>query len=174
MKAGDLEVRQAREDDLPQLKTFRCSTGEPWENLVEEQIRGPLAARYLSSPAAFDGRLLVGFDRGGHLLVVGAHRIEPTLVPDVGYVEVIAVALDVRGTLVEMPRGEELSLGHFMLATIFRQMVRLGRHSRTFRSRGPPQRAQLGPPAPCRLDVTHELPDPHDSQLVQRWGELGQ
>jgi hypothetical protein len=172
VKAGDLEVRQAREDDLPQLRTFRCSTGEPWENLVEEQIRQPLAARYMSSPAAFDGRLLLGFDRAGHLLVVGAHRIEPTFVPDVGYVEVVAVALDARGTLVEMPRGEELSLGHFMLATIFRQMVRLGRHRRTFARVDHRNTRSLS--LLHRAGLTHELPDPHDSQLVQRWGELGQ
>jgi len=45
VKPGELDVRQAREDDRPQLMTFHCSTGEPWENLVEEQIRRPLAAR---------------------------------------------------------------------------------------------------------------------------------
>ena len=92
--------------------------------------------------------------------------------PDVGYVEVIAVALDVRGTLVEMPRGEELSLGHFMLATIFRQMVRLGRHSRTFARVDHRNARSLS--LLHRAGLTHELPDPHDSQLVQRWGELGQ
>jgi hypothetical protein len=170
VRPGELEVRQAREPDRRALQAFRCSTGEPWEELVEQQIRGPLPARYLSSPPRFDGRLLLGLRADGEVLVVGAHRIEPAFLPDVGYVEVIAVALDARGTLVEMPAGEQLSLGHFMLATIFAQMVRLGRHRRTFArvdSRNTRSLALLN-----RAGLIEERPDRHDPQLLQRWGEL--
>ena len=42
--------------------------------------------------------MLIGAGPDGQILVVGAHHIEPTLVPDVGYTEVIAVASDARGT----------------------------------------------------------------------------
>src|SRR3954462_4856365 len=107
------------------LEGFRCSTGEPWEDAVEEQISGPLAGRYLATPPYFDGRLLLGFNPDGALLVLGAHHIEPTLVPDVGYTEIVAVDLGARGTLVSGPDHAPVSLGHFMLLTIFRQMRRL-------------------------------------------------
>jgi len=58
--------------------------------------------------------------------------VEPTLAPDVGYTEVVAVALAARGTLVSLPGGRQISLGEFMLRVIFRQMRELGRHPRTF------------------------------------------
>jgi hypothetical protein len=106
--------------------------GTRWCRRRERQIRGPLASRYLSTPPYFDGRMLVGLDGRGELLLVGAHHIEPSLSPDVGYTEVVAVALGARGTLVELPNTEPISLGHFMMLTIFKQMQRLGRHQRTF------------------------------------------
>ncbi len=170
MRSEDLEVRLARESDRVQLRTFRCSTGEPWEELVEAQIRGPLPSRYLSAPPAFDGRLLIGFGTSGDLLVIGGHRIEPTFVQDVGYIEAVAVARGARGTRVEMPDGEDMSLGYFILATILRQMVRLGRHRRAFARvdrRNSPSLALLS-----RAGLTDERPDPRDDSLVQRWGEL--
>lgn len=170
MKPGELEVCQARESDRARLKGFRCSAGELWEDLVEQQIQGALPTRYLSSPPRFDGRLLFGSDVAGELLVIGAHRIEPTFLEDVGYVEVVAVALNARGTLVQMSEGDEISLGHFMMATIFRQMVRLGRHKRTFARvdrRNTRSLALLS-----RSGLTDERPDPHDALLIQRWGEL--
>ncbi len=115
--------------------------------------------------------MLLGFDRAGTLLVVGAHHVEPSMVPDVGYTEVIAVAREARGTLVALPEGERISLGHFMLLVIFRQMRRLGRHPRTFvrvdrrntRSLALLDRAGLG----------EERPDQRPD-LVQRWGERPQ
>jgi hypothetical protein len=55
--------------------------------------------------------MLIGAGRDGEVLVIGAHHIEPTLVPDIGYTEVIAVASNARGTLVGLPRGREISLG---------------------------------------------------------------
>ena len=93
MKAADLHIRGLRPGDREALGRFTCSTGEPWEDLVEEQIHGPLPLRYLDTPSYFDGRMLLGFGPAGDLLVVGAHHIEPLMVPDVGYTEVIAVAL---------------------------------------------------------------------------------
>lgn len=132
MKAADLHIRGLRPDDRELLGRFTCSTGEPWEDVVEEQIRGALPLRYLDTPPYFDGRMLLGFAPASELLVVGAHHIEPSMAPDVGYTEVIAVARDVRGVLVDLPEGEQVSLGHFMLLVIFRQMRRLGRHARTF------------------------------------------
>lgn len=132
MKAADLRIRPMERGDLEALGRFTCSAGETWEEVVEEQIRGPLPLRYLATPPYFDGRMLLGFGPDGDLLVVGAHHIEPSMVPDVGYTEVIAVARKARGVLVELPDGEQVSLGHFMLLVIFRQMRRLGRHARTF------------------------------------------
>jgi hypothetical protein len=117
VKAADLKIRGVRSSDRKALRGFTCSTGEPWEDLVQDQIRGPLPDRYLSSPPYFDGRLLLGFAPSGDLVVVGAHHIEPAMVPDVGYAEVIAVTLAARGMLVELPESAPVSLGHFMLLT---------------------------------------------------------
>ena len=170
MRADDLTVRAATQADRELLAAFSCSTGEPWEDLVEQQVRGPLISRYLATPPYFDGRLLLGLDRGGALLVVGGHHIEPSLIPDVGYTEVIAVALEARGTLVELPLGGSVSLGQFMLLVIFRQMRRLGRHRRTFvrvDRRNARSLALLD-----RAGLTDEQDDPDDSRLVRRWGEL--
>jgi hypothetical protein len=85
VKAANLQIRGLRPDDRTVLGRFTCSTGKPWEDLVEEQIRGPLPLRYLDTPPYFDGRMLLGFGPAGDLLVVGAHHIEPSMVPDVGY-----------------------------------------------------------------------------------------
>jgi hypothetical protein len=46
--------------DLPVLGAFRRSRGEPFEDVVEQQIRNPLPLRYLASPPRFDGRMLAG------------------------------------------------------------------------------------------------------------------
>ncbi len=170
MNAADVRVRSVLADDLPALAAFRCSTGAPWEDVVEEQVGGPLPRRYLAVPPRFDGRMLLGCGRAGEILVVGAHHIEPTLVPDVGYTEVIAVSLAARGTLVELPGGESISLGEFMLLTIFRQMRQLGRHRRTFVRLDRRNTRSL---SLCdRVGLTDERPDLHDDTLVQRWGEL--
>ncbi|WCB95673.1 hypothetical protein DSM104299_04422 [Baekduia alba] len=169
MKAGDLQIRGLRPGDLEVLGSFTCSTGEPWEDVVEQQIRGPLPLRYLQTPPYFDGRMLLGIGPAGDLLVVGAHHIEPSMVPDVGYTEVIAVARDARGVLVDLPEGEQLSLGHFMLLVIFQQMRRLGRHPRTFvrvDRRNTRSLALLD-----RVALSEERDDA-SAELVQRWGEL--
>jgi hypothetical protein len=170
MRADELEVRAVKTADRALLEAFSCSSGEPWEDLVEEQVRGPLMSRYMSAPPYFDGRMLLGLDSDRRLLVLGAHHIEPTLDPDVGYTEVIAVALDGRGTLIELPKGETVSLGHFMLLTIFQQMRRLRRHPRTFVRVDPRNTRSLA--LLDRAGLTEERQDPHDPQLVQRWGEL--
>ena len=170
MRPDELTVRAATQADRELLATFSCSAGEPWEDLVEQQVRGPLISRYLATPPYFDGRLLLGLDRDGALLVVGAHHIEPSLVPDVGYTEVVAVALEARGTLVELEQGGSVSLGQFMLLVIFRQMRRLGRHRRTFvrvDRRNARSLALLD-----RAGLTDEQDDPDDERLVRRWGEL--
>lgn len=169
MKPADLQIRGVTAADLPALRAFECSTGEPWEDVVQGQIRGPLPGRYLSTPPRFDGRMVLGFDPGGELVVVGAHRIEPTMVPDVGYTEVVAVARAARGTLVELPTGEAISLGHFMLLAIFRQMMKLGRYPRTFvrvDRRNTRSLALLN-----RVGLTEERDDARPD-LFQRWGEL--
>jgi hypothetical protein len=171
VKAADLQIRGLRPGDREPLGRFTCSTGEPWEDLVEEQIRDPLPLRYLDTPPHFDGRMLLGFGLAGDLLVVGAHHIEPSMVPDVGYTEVIAVAREARGVLVEWPDGEQISLGHFMLLVIFQQMRRLGRHPRTFvrvDRRNTRSLALLD-----RVGLTEERNDARQD-LVQRWGELPQ
>jgi hypothetical protein len=155
--------------DLAALAAFRCSYGEPFEDVVEQQIRDPLPLRYLASPPRFDGRMLIGTDPEGRVLVIGAHHVEPTLVPDVGYTEVIAVASDARGTLVQLPQGREISLGELMLYAIFKQMLVLGRHPRTFVRVDRRNSRSL---ALCdRVGLSEERPDEHPD-LVQRWGEL--
>jgi hypothetical protein len=169
VKAADLQIRGLRPGDREALGRFTCSTGEPWEDLVEEQIRGPLPLRYLDTPPYFDGRMLLGFGPAGDLLVVGAHHVERSMVPDVGYTEVIAVGCEARGVLVELPEGDRISLGHFMMLVILQQMRRLGRHPRTFvrvDRRNTRSLALLD-----RVGLTKERPDAA-SGLVQRWGEL--
>jgi hypothetical protein len=172
VRAEDLQVRGVTDGDRELLAKFTCSSGEPWEDVVQRQIRGPLTSRYLSTPPYFDGRMLVGLDGRGELLLVGAHHIEPLLSPDVGYTEVIAVALRARGTLVELSNTEPISLGHFMMLTIFKQMQRLGRHQRTFvrvDRRNTRSLALLD-----RVGLREERDDLQDERLVQRWGELPQ
>lgn len=170
MRAGEILVRRVEPGYLPRLESFRCSTGLPWEDLVEQQIRGPLPRRYLASPPRFDGRMLIGLDRRDELLVVGAHHTEPTLVPDVGYTEVVAVALGMRGTLVTVDANRVASLGEFMLLAIFKQMRRLGRHDRTFAR---VDRRNVSSLALCdRVGLREQRPDPHSELLVQRWGDL--
>lgn len=71
MKARDLTVRAATDDDRELLRAFRCSGGQPWEDHVEDQVRGPLTGRYLASPPMFAGRLLLGLDGEGTLLAIG-------------------------------------------------------------------------------------------------------
>lgn len=172
MKSDEVLIRALAAGDLPPLDAFRCSTGTPWEDAVEAQIRGPLPQRYLASPPRFDGRMLIGAGGDGSVLVIGAHHIEPTLEPDVGYTEVVAVSLRARGALVQLPEGREVSLGELMLLAIFKQMIALGRHPRTFVRVDHRNRRSL---ALCdRIGLTDERPDPHSELLVQRWGELPQ
>jgi hypothetical protein len=166
--ADEVLIRALKAADLPALAAFRCSDGAPFEDLVEQQIRDPLPLRYLASPPRFDGRMLIGTGRDGEILVVGAHHIEPTLAPDVGYIEVVAVHLEARGTLVEFPRARNLSLGELMLYAIFKQMVTLGRHPRTFVR---VDRRNIRSLALCdRVGLSDERPDLRP-ELVQRWGE---
>jgi len=172
VNSGEVLIRALTADDLPSLRSFRCSTGTPWEDAVETEVRGPLPRRYLASSPRFDGRMLIGIDRGGDILVIGAHHIEPTLEPDVGYTEVVAVSLSARGTLVALPEGREVSLGELMLFTIFKQMLTLGRHPRTFVRVDRRNRRSL---VLCdRVGLPEERQDPHVDFLVQRWGELPQ
>lgn len=113
--------------------------------------------------------MLIGARPDGRILVVGAHHIEPTFVPDVGYTEVIAVTSDVRGTLVRLPQEREVSLGELMLYAVFKQMLALGRHPRTFVR---VDRRNVRSLALCdRVGLSEERPDPHPD-LIQRWGEL--
>ena len=170
MRSDEVLIRALTAADLPALAAFRCSDGEPFEDVVEQQIRDSLPLRYLASPPRFDGRVLIGAGPDGQILVVGAHHIEPTLVPDVGYTEVIAVASDARGTLVQLPQGREISLGELMLYAIFKQMLALGRPPRTFVRVDRRNSRSL---ALCdRVGLSEERPDVHPD-LVQRWGELG-
>jgi hypothetical protein len=169
VRSDEVLIRALTAADLPVLGAFRCSDGEPFEDSVQEQIRDPLPLRYLASPPRFDGRMLLGTDADGRILVVGAHHIEPTLVPDVGYTEVIAVASDARGAKVGLPRGREISLGELMLYAIFKQMLALGRHPRTFVR---VDRRNVRSLALCdRVGLSEEHPD-QDAGIVQRWGEL--
>lgn len=169
MSSDEVLIRALTAADLPALGVFRCSDGEPFEDVVEQQIRDPLPLRYLASPPRFDGRMLIGTDPEGRILVVGAHHIEPTLVPDVGYTEVIAVASDARGTLVQLPQERKISLGELMLYAIFKQMVALGRHRRTFVRVDRRNSRSL---ALCdRVGLSGDRLDQHPG-LVQRWGEL--
>lgn len=169
MRADNVRIRAVTADDLERLADFRCSSGDPWEDLVELQIQGPLPRRYLAAPPRFDGRMLLGEGAKGDLLVVGAHHIEPTLEPNVGYVEVIAVSSNARGQLVTLP-DREISLGELMLFAVFKQMRTLGRHPRVFARVDRRNRRSL---ALCdRAGLRDEYADPHDDSLVQRWGEL--
>lgn len=83
MKAAAVAVRALTATDLDALRAFRCSTGTRWEEAVEQEVRGPAPRRYLASPPRFDGRMLLAWAPNGTILAVGAHHIEPTLLPDV-------------------------------------------------------------------------------------------
>lgn len=169
MKFDEVLIRALTAADLPALAAFRCSDGESFEDVVEQQIRDSLPLRYLASPPRLDGRMLIGTDPEGRILVVGAHHIEPTLVPDVGYTEVIAVASDARGVIVRLPQGRDVSLGELMIYAIFKQMLALGRHPRTFVR---VDRRNARSLALCdRVGLSDERPD-QDAGLIQRWGEL--
>jgi hypothetical protein len=172
VKFAEVLIRALVSEDLTTLDAFRCSAGEPWEASVEQQVRGPLPRRYLGSPPRFDGRMLLGTGPGGDLLVIGAHHIEPALEPDVGYTEAVAVSLAARGNLVELPGGREISLAELMFLAIFRQMISLGRHRRTFARVDRRNRRSL---ALChRVGLVDGYPDPTSEWLVQCWGELPQ
>jgi len=84
VRSDEVLIRALTAADLSALAAFRCSDDEPFEDVVEQQIRDPLPLRYLASPPRFDGRILIGADGDGEILVVGAHHVEPTLAPDVG------------------------------------------------------------------------------------------
>jgi hypothetical protein len=169
VRSDEVLIRALTAADLPALIAFRCSDGESFEDVVEQQIRDPLPLRYLASPPRFDGRMLVGTDPGGRILVVGAHHVEPSLVPDVGYTEVIAVASNARGTVVRLPQERKVSLGELMFYAIFNQMLALGRHQRTFVR---VDRRNARSLALCdRVGLLQERPD-RDAGLIQRWGEL--
>ena len=116
--------------------------------------------------------MLVGTDPDETVVVVGAHHVEPTFEPDVGYTEVVAVSLDARGRLVQLPDRQEVSLGELMFLAIFKQMLSLGRHPRTFVRVDRRNQRSL---ALCdRVGLTDDHPDPRSDSLVQRWGELPQ
>jgi hypothetical protein len=112
--------------------------------------------------------MLLGFDREDRLAVVGAHHIEPGLSPDVGYTEVIAVARDARGVLVALPDGDQLSLDHFMMLTIFQQMRPLGRHPRTFVRVDRCNTRSLAPARSRRLDRRTRRPAPRPRAALGR------
>ena len=169
MKASEVLIRALTAADLPALSAFRCSGGEPFEDGVEQQIRDPLPLRYLASPPRFDGRMLIGTGPDGRVLVVGAHHIEPTLVPDVGYTELIAVASDAHGPLFQHQQQQRTDLSELMLYAILNQMLALGRHSRTFAR---VDRRNARSLALCdRVGLSEEHPDQQPG-LIQRWGEL--
>lgn len=170
MRVGEVGVRALAAADLQALGRLRCSSGTPWEDRVERQVRGPLPRRYLASPPRFDGRMVVAHTPDGAIVAVAAHHIEPTLEPDVGYTEVVAVSLEARGTLVRLGVDEHVSLGEFLLLAVFRQMRDLGRHPRTFAR---VDRRNARSLALCdRVGLVDERRDPHEDGLVQRWGEL--
>ena len=170
MSDPEVRVRPADDSDLPRLASFTCSTGLPWEDAVQEQIRGPLPRRYLSLPPMFDGRMVVAVSREQQIVAIGAHRVEPIFVPDVGYVEVVAVALDARGTLVNAGHDRKISLGELIVLTMLNQMTRLARHFQAFAR---VDRRNTRSLALCdRVGLREEHPDPGFPELVQRWGDL--
>jgi hypothetical protein len=169
---ADLQVRAAQEQDLPALAAFRCSRGEPWEEEVERQVQRPLPRRYLwPALPERDPRLLLTFHRPDQtLLAVGAHHIEPRVVEvTISYIEVIAVALDARGTLVET-EDDPITLGHFMFAALITDMLARGRHPVTFGSVDRRNEKSLRLCRRIGLDDERDVPDRPD--LVELWGDV--
>lgn len=106
----------------------------------------------------------------GELLMVGAHHSEPSLSPDVGYTEVVASRCEHEGRLSSFPVPSRSRSAIFMMLTIFQQMLRLGRHPRTFvrvDSRNTRSLTLFD-----RVGLREEHDDTQDEGLVQRWGEL--
>jgi hypothetical protein len=169
---ADLRIRVARSDDLKTLAAFRCSRGEPWEDEVEQQIRGPLPRRYLwPQLPALDPRLLLTFHRRDERLVaVGAHHIEPRVVQvTISYLEVIAVDLAARGTLVET-EGQPITLGHFMFEALITDMLQRERHPVTFARADRRNEKSLKLCERIGLNDVRELPGRPD--LVELWGDV--
>jgi hypothetical protein len=70
---------------------------------------------------------------------------------------------------VELPQERKISLGELMLYAIFKQMLALDRHRRTFVRVDRRNDRSL---ALCdRVGLSEERPDQHRG-LAQRWGEL--
>jgi len=50
VNCDQVQVRALAAGDLQDLAAFACSAGAPWEELVQQQLRGPLPRRYLAAP----------------------------------------------------------------------------------------------------------------------------
>lgn len=169
---ADLRVRVARLSDLKRLAEFRCSQGQPWEDEVEEQIRGPLPRRYLSSalPALDPRLLLVCSSADDALLAVGAHHVEPRVVEvTISYIEVIAVSLQARGSLVAT-EDEPITLGHYTFAALITDMLERGRHPVTFARVDRRNTRSLKLCGRAGLDDEREVPG--RPELVELWGDV--
>lgn len=58
MRSDEVLIRALTAADLAALGAFRCSGGELFEDVVEQQIRDSVPLRYLGSPPHFDDRML--------------------------------------------------------------------------------------------------------------------
>lgn len=168
MKLSDLRFRRVRASDRARLARFSCSRGSAWETLVESQIRGPLTARYLAKPPYFDGRMLLALE-GARVVAVGAHHIEPTLLPDVGYIEVIAVSTSHQGQHIVLAGEGPVSVGELMLRVVVNDMRLHGRHPNFFARVD--RRNQRSLALLDRFGMVDEQADP-DPSLIRRWGKF--
>lgn len=167
-----LRVKVLAKRDLDALAAFRCSSGDAWEHLVEQEVQGPLPKRYLAPRfPAFDPRMLLVIRQSdSEILAIGAHHIEPTVhEPTISYTEAIAVALSARGTLVET-EGKPISLGHYTFAALVQDMLNRGRAPITF---GRVDRRNARSIALCqRIGLVLEKECSGHPGLMELWGDI--
>jgi hypothetical protein len=174
-----LAVRAVRNEDLTALAGFSCSSGTEWEEEVEEQIRGPLPHRYLGWVGSdADPRMLVVLAQDGDILAVAAHHVEAKVVGVPGgvqdirptYLEVLAVSLRARRTVVDIGQDPALTFGEFTYdVTMTDIRNRTGRDPLIF---GRVNWEHVISLAFCdRVGLSTELVN-EDPTYVQRWGDV--
>jgi hypothetical protein len=174
--ATDLHARQVQQEDVEALQDFRCSGGDPCEQFVEEEIRLRLPRRFLDNAGRRDDpRLIVVCDQFEAILGLAAHRVEPLPVAERDlhptYLEVLAVNLDARRSVVELDDGgDPLTFGEFVFELAVQDAG--GRDGRDPLIFGRVDRRHTISLDFCdRVGLLFEKPN-SDPQYIQRWGDL--
>jgi hypothetical protein len=180
--AAELRAAAVTLDDLPALREFRCSLGNDWEQEVEDQIRQHLGQAHLDhSGGEGDPRMILVREKATEqILGVAAHWAEPAK-PRVGaviidlqitYLEVIAVSLDARQSLVHLEGdGEPLTFGEFVYELAL-QDIRARPDRQPILFARVDQRNVISLRFCNKVGLDIERPNAGDPKYVQRWGNI--